>query len=101
MIKQIISPSIGVVLILGFGFLTFLEPQTTEAIEWWKPFKYEKWNCCPRFNPNSNFKPIPNLESISSNEIIQNIEVNQGCDHIQICLINLHDLNSQVNYSDR
>ena len=71
-----------------------------EALEW-KWTKYEKWNCCPGFNPNSNFKPIPNPESISSNEIIQNIEVNQVCEHVQICLIDLHDLNSQVNYSNR
>lgn len=59
----------------------------------WKWTKYEKWNCCPGF--------IPNPESISSNEINQNIEINQVCDHVQICLIDLHDLNSQINYSDK
>ena len=75
--------------------------ETTEAIEWWKPFEYEKWNCCPSFNPTSNFKPVLNFESNSTNGIIQNVEINQVCDSVEICLIDLHDLNSQVNYSDR
>jgi hypothetical protein len=37
----------------------------------------------------------------NTNEIIQNIEVNQICEDVQICLIDLHDLNSQINYSDK
>ena len=83
-----------------FGF-SISSQHNSEALEWGKPFKYEKWNCCPGFNPNINFKSIPTKETISSNEIIQNIEVNQVCEHVQICLVDLHDLNSQVNYSDR
>ena len=100
MLKQIVTARIGIVFILICGLLITLGIQSTEALEW-KQTKYEKWNCCPGFNPNVNFKPIPPLESINSNEIIQNIEVNQVCEHVQICLVNLHDLNSQVNYSDK
>ena len=36
--------------ILVFGFLTILGLETTEAFEWWKWTKYEKWNCCPNVN---------------------------------------------------
>jgi hypothetical protein len=97
MIKQIVTVRLGLAFILVFEFLTIMGLQTTEAFEWWKPFKYEKWNCCN----NTNFKPIPIQESNSNNEIIQNIEVNQICERAQICLIDLHDLNSQLNYSDR
>ena len=124
MLKQIVTARLGIVFIPIFGLLITLGIQSTEALEWkqtkyekwnccpnsnvkpilnldWKWTKYEKWNCCPRFNPNTNFKPILNPVSISSNEIIQNIEINQVCQHVQICLIDLHDLNSQVNYSNR
>ena len=115
MLKQIVTARLGMEFILIYGLLITLGIQSTEALEWkqtkykkwnccpnsnvqplnlvWKWTKYEKWNCCPRF--------IPNPESISSNEIIQNIEVNQICERAQICLIDLHDLNSQVNYSNR
>ena len=98
MMKQIVSPSVALAFILVFGFILISRLQTTDASEWWKPFKYEKWNCCPGFNPNSNFKPIPNPVSVSSNEIIRNIEINQICNNVEICLIDLHDLNSQISY---
>ena len=116
MLKQIVTACLGIVFILIYGLLIALGIHNTEALEW-KQTKYEKWNCCP----NNNVKPIlnldwkwtkyekwnccqdyiPNPESISSNEIIQNIEINQVCEHVQICLIDIHDLNSQVNYNDR
>jgi hypothetical protein len=104
-LKQIVTARIGTVFILICGLLITLGIQSTEALEW-KQTKYEKWNCCPNsnvnccagFNPNSDFKPIPNPESISSNEITQKIVVNQVCENVEICLIDLHDLNSQVNY---
>ena len=73
MIKQNVIASVGVASILAFGFLTFLGLESTQAFEWWKWPKYEKWNCCP----NSSFKPISNQESDNKNEIIQNIEINQ------------------------
>ena len=116
MLKQHVIACLGISSLLVFGFLSVSLLESTEALEW-KWTKYQKWNCCP----NSNVKPIlnldwkwtkyekwnccpgfiPNPESISSNEIIQNIEINQVCEHVQICLIDLHDLNSQVNYSNR
>ena len=40
-------------------------------------------------------------ESISSNEITQKIVVNQVCENVEICSVDLHDLNSQINYSDK
>ena len=95
---------VGIALVLVFGILTCTGFDIVEAFDWdnlWKPTTYEKWNCCPGFNPNINFKPIPSQETINSKEIIQNIEVNQVCERVQICLVSLHDLNSQVNYSDR
>ena len=120
MLDQIVSVRLGIPLILVFGLLIILVLQSTEALEWkvtkyerwnccsnsnitpilnldWKWTKYEKWNCCT----NANFKSIPNPISISSNEIIQNIEVNQVCVYVNNCLIDLHDLNSQINYSDK
>ena len=92
MLKQHVIACLGISSLLVFGFLSVSLLERTEALEW-KWTSYEKWNCCPGFNPNP--------ESISSNEIIQNIEVNQACEHVQVCLIDIHDLNSQVNYSNR
>jgi hypothetical protein len=94
MINQIIIACIGLALILVFGFLAILRLQTTEAFEWWKPFKYEKWNCCP----NANFSIKSNPEPNNHNGLIQNIEINQMCENVQTCLVNLHDLNSQIAY---
>jgi hypothetical protein len=118
-LKQHVIACLGISSLLVFGFLSVSLLESTEALEWkwtkyekwncctnsnvqplnlsWKWTKYEKWNCCT----NANFKPFPNPESINSNEIIQNIEVNQACEHVQVCLIDVHDLNSQVNYGDR
>ena len=96
--KQIVSPNVGLAFIFVFGFILISGLQTTDAFEWWKPFKYEKWNCCPGFNPNSNFKPVLNSESNSTNGIIQNVEINQVCDSVEICLVDLHDLNNQISY---
>jgi heterodisulfide reductase subunit B len=83
-------------MVLHLGFLIISVLQSTEALGW-KWTKYEKWNCCP----TANFKCISNPETINSNEIIQNIEINQICEHVRVCLIDLHDLNSQINYSSR
>jgi hypothetical protein len=124
MLKQIVTTSFGIVFVLIFGLLITLGIQGTEALEWketkyekwnccsnsnvkpisnleWHWTNYERWNCCPGFNPNVDFKPIPPQESISSNNIIQKIDINQACDHVQICLIDLHDLNSQINYGNK
>ena len=121
--KHIVICRIGLTSILSFGLLITLGIQSTEALDWkwtkyekwnccsnsnvkpilnlkWHWTNYERWNCCPGFNPNINFKPIPNSESISSNEIIQKIKVNQICEHVHICLIDLHHLNTQINYND-
>ena len=85
MIKQIISPIIGFMVILVFGFLTILGLETTEAFEWWKWTKYEKWNCCPNVNFSTKSNPEPN----NYNVLIQNIEINQMCENVQTCLVNL------------
>jgi hypothetical protein len=101
--KRYILSTIGLtVALLGLLFSTLIP--AVEAFDWdsmWKPTKYERWNCCPGFNPNINFKSIPTQETISSNEIIQNLEINQICENVEICLIDLNHLNSQINYNDR
>src|SRR5262245_42711006 len=99
MLKQIVTARIGIVFILICGLLITLWIQSTEALDL-KQTKYEKWNCCPGFNPDINFKSIQNLRSINSNEIIQNIEINQICENVEICLIDLSHLNSQISYSN-
>jgi len=51
--------------------------------------KYERWNCCPGFNPNVDFKSIPLQETISSSEIIQNLEINQVSENVEVCVVDL------------
>ena len=82
MMKQIVSPNVGLAFILVFGFIFISGLQTTEALEWWKPTKYEKWNCCPNANFNTKSNPEPN----NHNGLIQNIEINQMCENVQTCL---------------
>ena len=94
MMKQIFSPNVGLASILVFGFIFILGLETTEAFEWWKWTKYEKWNCCP----NSNIKPVLIPGSNSTNSIIQNVEINQVCVSVEICLVDLRDLNNQISY---
>ena len=76
MLTQSAISRTGVILILLFGLIAALGLETTEAFEWWKWTKYEKWNCCPGFNPNYNFKSIPIPESVYFNEFIQKVEIN-------------------------
>jgi hypothetical protein len=92
--NQYVLFPIGVTIVL-FAPLLSSVLQTSEAFDWdnvWKPFKYERWNCCPEFNP------ILNSESVNSNKIIQNVEINQIRETAQVCLIDLHDLNNQIAY---
>ena len=101
--KQYIISTIGLSLAL-LGLLFSTRIQAVEAFDWdsiWKPTKYEKWNCCPGFNPKNNLKSILTQETISSNEINQNLEINQICENVEVCLIDLSHLNSQINYSNR
>ena len=93
MLKQHVIACLGISSLLVFGFLSVSLLESTEALEW-KWTKYEKWNCCA----NINFKPISIPESNSTNAIIQNLEINQVCDSVEICLVDLHDLNNQIAY---
>jgi len=86
--------TILLVMVASSGLLIF--GSRAEAFEWWKPFKYEKWNCCN----NTNFSPFAIQESNSHNEIIQNLEINQICENVEVCLIDLSHLNNQISYSN-
>jgi hypothetical protein len=96
MIKKNISLAISLIIIFIFGTSIISLPHDSEAFEWWKPFKYEKWNCCN----NSNFQPLSIQDSSSRNDIIQNLEINQICENVEICYIDLGHLNNQRSYSN-
>ena len=111
MLKQIVTVRLGVAFVLVFGFTTISGLETTEAIEWWKPFKYEKSNCCDGSHGGGELKFEDGKFKIESNDDYeseheanpdnnQKIEINQNCEHVNNCIIDLAKLNDQKASSD-